>query len=132
MKKLILTLVIIFSVNTMFSQECAKICDMAKTCKMANKYVLSNGLIKATLYHDNGTIAQTGFYTLDNKLQGEWFSLDSKGAKTAVAYYDNGKKVGTWTFFENDTKREVTYSNSIISHVKTWEVTENRVVSNRP
>ncbi len=33
------------------------------------------------LYHDNGQVAQTGFYTLDNKLEGEWISYDAVGKK---------------------------------------------------
>jgi len=131
MKKLILTLVVIFSVNTMFSQECAKICDMAKTCKKANKYIMSNGLIEATLYHDNGTIAQTGFYTKENKLQGEWVSYDKNGNKTATGQYNDGKKVGTWIFFQGNTQKEVVYDDSKIAQVKTWEVTNTRVVANK-
>jgi len=98
-----------------------------------NEYVLDgadSNVIEATLYHDNGTIAQTGFYTLDNKLQGEWISYDTKGNKTAIAKYDNGKKVGSWMFFQGETIKEVTYSNARIAKVNTWKVTESRVVSN--
>jgi len=104
---------------------------MAKTCNMANKYVLSNGLIEATLYHDNGKIAQTGSYTKENKLQGEWVSYDANGNKTAVGQYNNGEKVGTWLFYQGNTQKEVVYNDSKIAQVKTWEVTDTRVVANR-
>ena len=33
-----------------------------------NQYVADGDTIKATLYHDNGMVAQTGFYTKDNVL----------------------------------------------------------------
>ena len=131
MKKLILCLAVLFSVNTMLSQDCAKTCDMAKTSDTAHKYVMSNGLIEATLFHDNGKIAQTGFYTKENKLHGAWVSFDTNGNKTAEAHYNNGKKVGTWFFFQGNAQKEVVYNDSKIAQVRTWEVTDTRVVSNR-
>lgn len=97
-----------------------------------NEYVLNGDTIEATLYHDNGMIAQTGFYTSDNKLDGEWISYDTEGNKTAVASYDKGVKVGTWMFYQGDTIKEVSYANSDIAEVKTWTVTDTRVVSNKP
>ena len=89
-------------------------------------------LLKPTLYHENGAVAQTGFYTEDNKLQGEWISYDVKGNKTAVAQYDNGNKVGTWIFYQGNNKKEVTYTDSRISKVNTWEKTGTQVVTNKP
>lgn len=98
-----------------------------------NTYILEGDLIEATLFHDNGTIAQTGYYTQENKLQGEWVSYDRYGNKTAVAEYNNGKKVGTWTFFQGDnTQQVVTYDNSRIAEVRTWKVVDTHVVSNTP
>ncbi len=96
------------------------------------KLELTGDLISATLYHDNGEVAQVGFYTKDGKLQGEWNSYDNNGIHTAKAFYDNGEKVGTWTFYNGNTKKEVRYVDSRISEVKTWEVTGTRVVSNKP
>jgi antitoxin component YwqK of YwqJK toxin-antitoxin module len=124
MKRIIALLIIVIAANTTFAQECKK------TCKK-DAYVLVDGLIEATLYHENGTIAQTGFYNEDNKLQGEWTSYDSNGNKTAVAQYDKGRKVGTWQFYQGDTKKEVTYSDSGIAEVKTWAMKDSRVVSYR-
>ncbi len=93
-------------------------------------YVLNGDLIEATLYQDNGKIAQKGYYTKDNKLQGEWISYDAKGNKTAVAYYEAGKKVGTWTFYQGDVMKQVSYQESKIAEVKTWKATETRMVAN--
>ena len=32
-------------------------------------------LIEVTFYHDNGVVSQTGSYTLDGKLHGEWLTF---------------------------------------------------------
>jgi antitoxin component YwqK of YwqJK toxin-antitoxin module len=126
MKRVILLLVIVFAANTAIAQECQTTCK--KTCKK-NSYELTEGLIKATLYHENGEIAQTGYYTQENKLQGEWISYDINGNKTAVAQYDNGNKVGTWLFYQGELMKEVTYDDSRIAEVKTWKFEDSRLVS---
>ena len=122
MKNVIVLLVIVLAVNMATAQSCHK------TTKK-NTYELSDGLIKATLYHENGEIAQTGYYTEDNKLQGEWVSYDANGVKTAVAHYDKGRKVGTWLFYQGDVMKEVTYDDSRIAEVKTWKFEDSRLVS---
>jgi antitoxin component YwqK of YwqJK toxin-antitoxin module len=122
MKRIIALFVLILASNATFAQECKK------TCKKSD-YVMVDGLIKAQLFHDNGVVAQTGYYTQENKLQGEWISYDADGNRTAIAYYDNGDKVGTWMFFQGDVRKEVSYENSRISNVKTWTVTDSRIVS---
>ena len=94
------------------------------------KYKVKGDLVQTTLYHDNGAIAQTGFYTTEGKLHGEWNSFDVNGNKTATAFYNEGMKTGTWMFFQDNEKKEVRYTNSKISEVKTWKVTDTRVVSN--
>jgi len=131
MKRLILVLVVLFSANVMVAQSCKmKASCKTKTVCKKDTYVLNNGLIEATLFHKNGVVAQTGFYTEDNKLQGEWISFDIKGNKTAIANYNNGDKVGTWTFYQGAIQKEVIYMDSRISKVNTWEKTETRMVTN--
>ena len=95
-----------------------------------NTYILNNNLIEATIYHDNGAIAQTGSYTIDNKLQGEWRSYDISGNLTSTAQYNNGVKVGAWFFYQGVTKKEVVYNNSMISQVNTWTKVDYRLVVN--
>jgi len=124
MKNLITLLVIVMAANISFAQECKK------TCKK-DSYVLNDNLIEATLFHDNGVIAQKGYYTQENKLHGNWTSYDINGNKTAEAKYFNGEKTGTWYFYQGDKIREVTYSNSKIAKVKTWSADDTRVVSYR-
>ena len=87
-------------------------------------------LVKATYYHDNGVVAQTGHFTLDGKLQGEWKSYDVNGKKTAIGNYDKGQKVGKWFFWTADRLSEVDYAASKITGVNEWKQT-TKVVSNR-
>ncbi|WP_066223428.1 toxin-antitoxin system YwqK family antitoxin [Formosa haliotis] len=77
-------------------------------------------LIEVTYYHDNGVVSQTGFYTLDGKLQGEWKQYDVNGKKLASANYDKGNKVGKWFFWNDKTLKEVDYSNNAIASVSEW------------
>ncbi len=119
MKKTIMILAILLFTGIAFGQEVKE-----------DTYTLKGDVIEATLYHDNGVISQTGFYTKDNKLQGKWTSYDISGNRTAVAQYNNGEKVGTWYFYQGDIMKQVTYENTKIKEVKTWEVTDTRVVSN--
>ena len=121
MKKLVCLLAVVFSFSTVAAQELKK-----------DVFQMEGDVIAATLYHENGTVAQTGFYTKENKLQGEWISYDTNGNKTAVAQYDKGEKVGTWMFYQGEIQKEVTYTASKIAEVRTWEVTDTRMVTNRP
>ena len=82
-------------------------------------------LIEVTYYHDNGVVSQTGTYTLDGKLQGQWLSFNTEGNKTVLANYDNGKKVGKWFYWTNGTVKEVDYSANVIANLKESEKTNN-------
>ncbi|WP_347923082.1 nicotinic acid mononucleotide adenyltransferase [Pontimicrobium sp. SW4] len=85
------------------------------------KFNGNNNLIDVTYYHDNGVVSQTGAYTLDGKLQGEWLSFNAQGKKTVSANYDNGKKVGKWFYWNNETLKEVDYNENVIADVTIWE-----------
>ena len=63
-----------------------------------------SSLHSVTLYHANGTIAQQGNVTANNRLHGTWVSYDETGNKKAIGNYANGKKVGTWFFYGKDSK----------------------------
>ena len=77
-------------------------------------------LIEVVYYHDNGVVSQTGTYTLDGKLQGEWLSFNTDGKKVISANYDNGKKVGKWFYWNDKTLKEVDYTNNAIASVNDW------------
>lgn len=119
MKNIISLFAIVFTASMVFAQNTDK-----------NTYYLDGDVIKATIYHDNGTVAQTGYYTPDNKLTGEWVSYDVSGNKTAIAQYNNGEKVGTWYFFTNEDIKEVSYADARIAKVVTWKPDDIQIVSN--
>lgn len=121
MKNLFVLIVLCLTVSVSFSQE-----------TKAPTYELKGKLIKATMFHDNGVIAQTGFYTESGKLQGEWNSFNQEGTKTATAFYDKGAKVGTWIFYSGNEMKKVAYKESRIAEVNTWTLKDTRVVSNNP
>lgn len=81
----------------------------------------TTNLIEVTYYHDNGVVSQTGAYTLDGKLQGEWLSFDTDGIKSVSANYDNGQKVGKWFYWTSKTLKEVDYTNNAIVSVNDWQ-----------
>lgn len=72
-------------------------------------------LIEVVYYHDNGEVSQTGTYTVDGKLEGEWLSFDENGTKLVTAYYKNGKKVGKWIYVIDGKLKEVDYSKNVAS-----------------
>ncbi|MFD1062839.1 toxin-antitoxin system YwqK family antitoxin [Winogradskyella litorisediminis] len=87
-------------------------------------------LIEVVYFHDNGEVSQTGFYTKDGKLHGDWYSFCQEGNKITSAKYDNGKKVGKWFYWSGDKLKEVDYSNNKIARVNEW-INKTEVASNR-
>ncbi len=118
MKK-ILVLLVMISVGFTYAQE-------ERTLKL-NK---EKDLIEVTYYHDNGEVSQTGYYTVDGKLHGEWLSFCQEGNKMVSAKYDNGKKVGKWFYWSGNTLKEVDYSNNAIANVNEWTNSKATVASN--
>lgn len=78
-------------------------------------YNEETNLIEVTYYHQNGKISQTGFYTKDGKLHGNWNKFSEEGKKIVAAKYNNGQKVGTWYYWINDTVKEVDYTNNSVA-----------------
>ena len=91
---------------------------------------LEDGKIQATYFHENGEVAQQGFF-LNEKRHGEWTSYNVKGEKTAQAEFNKGVKTGKWFIWSDDKLTEVDYNNNQIAAVNTW-VNKNPVASNRP
>ncbi|TRZ45921.1 toxin-antitoxin system YwqK family antitoxin [Robertkochia solimangrovi] len=92
-------------------------------------YTIENNMVKATYFHDNGAVAQTGFY-LNGKPHGEWKAYDEQGKKVALGNYDEGQKVGKWFFWKNETLSEVNYEDSRIASVTEWKSANPVVINN--
>lgn len=76
-------------------------------------------LVKATYFHDNGQIAQQGFFK-DGKADGKWTSYDVNGNKKSMGEYTAGEKTGKWFFWNDKSLSEVDYSNSRVKAVQSW------------
>ncbi|NAY91458.1 nicotinic acid mononucleotide adenyltransferase [Muricauda sp. JGD-17] len=110
MNKAIFFLVVMFSV-CMYSQGTEPTFE-----KMGD-------MVKATYFHENGEIAQTG-YLLNGKLHGQWLMYDANGKKMASGKYLEGQKSGKWFFWEDEILREVDYDKNRIVNVKNWSQSE--------
>lgn len=73
-------------------------------------------LTKATYYHDNGEVAQTGYF-LAGKLHGQWVMFDDAGKKIAKGNYEMGKRTGKWYFWEGDILKEVDFADNRIASI---------------
>lgn len=80
-------------------------------------------MVKATYYHENGELAQTG-YMLNGKLHGEWLMYNEQGKKMVAGKYDLGKKVGKWFFWEGEILKEVDFNQNKVVQVKEWNNSE--------
>ena len=76
-------------------------------------------MVRVTMYHDNGAVAQTG-YLKSNKLEGIWESFDASGNKKAVGQYAEGIKTGKWFFWTDKQLVEVDYEKNQIENVIYW------------
>lgn len=84
------------------------------------KFEKSGDLVKATYFYKNGDVKEQGFFK-DKKLTGTWTSFDAEGNKTAIAHYNEGKKVGKWFMWKKDGLTEIDYTNNVIASVQTWK-----------
>lgn len=75
--------------------------------------------VKATYFHENGQIAQEGFY-MDGKLHGEWQMFDESGKKLALGQYVFGQKSGKWFFWNQEGLKEVDYLKNQVVNVTQW------------
>ena len=80
-------------------------------------------VVKATYFHDNGEIAQTG-YLLKGRLHGQWFKYDKEGKKIASGKYVDGKRSGKWFFWTDEVLKEVDFIDNRIAYVKNWNQSE--------
>ena len=86
----------------------------------ATTFEKEGDLVKATYYFDNGEVKVQGFFK-DKKLTGMWTSFDTNGNKTQIAHYSEGKKVGKWFVWNNESLKEINYDNNIIVSVNDWK-----------
>jgi len=106
----VFTAILLFSIGFSYAQEITD-SNKRKTDK----------LNEVVYYHDNGVIAQKGTFNSKGKLHGTWVSYDANGKKTMIGSYDNNKKVGKWLIWNDDSLKEVEYSDSEIISISEWQ-----------
>lgn len=94
----------------------------------ATTFEKEGDLVKATYYYDNGDVKVQGFFK-DKKLTGAWTKFDTNGNKTQIAHYDQGKKVGKWFMWKEESLKEINYDNNVIVSVNDWKA-ESRLALN--
>jgi len=87
-------------------------------------------LIEVSYFNEVGQITQTGFYTTEGKLHGEWITYDLQGNKKVSAKYNEGVKTGKWFYWSSTTLKEVDYSDNKIASVNTW-VNQNTIADSK-
>lgn len=85
-------------------------------------------MVKATYFHENGQIAQEGYY-LDGKLHGEWQMFAASGEKIALGQYTFGQKSGKWFFWHQEGLKEVDYLKNQVVNVTLWNNKEAIVLN---
>lgn len=112
MKKLLASIIVcVLMTSVSFAQETEP------------KFEKQDDLVKATYYHDNGMVKETGFFKAD-KLHNKWVSYNDEGKITVVAIYNNGQKDGKWYLVGEDAVKEVTYKLNKIVSVKEVQESE--------
>jgi antitoxin component YwqK of YwqJK toxin-antitoxin module len=74
-------------------------------------------LTEVSLFYETGALMQHGFYTKEGKLHGSWESYNIDGSIKCYATYNNGIKVGIWTYWYADKISKVEYQNNKIINI---------------
>ena len=64
---------------------------------------------------------QHGFYTKEGKLHGAWESYNLDGSKKCDATYNNGAKVGTWTYWNQGKITKIEYDNDKVVKIEEFD-----------
>ena len=117
MKNIMITLLMFTFIFTLSAQESIK-----------PRFTKEGNLTKAVYFHDNGAIAQTGFFK-GKERHGNWVSYHPSGKKTAMGSYLSGKKNGQWFFWQGNDLIEVIYNNNKIVNVLEWNSSDKKLIA---
>ncbi len=92
------------------------------------RYEREGDLTKVVYFHDNGEIAQTGYFK-DKKLHGNWISYQDSGKKSAMGSYQMGMKNGQWFFWKGNELIEVIYEDNKIINVLEWNNSDKKLIA---
>ena len=92
------------------------------------KFEKEGDLTKVVFFHNNGEIAQTGYFK-DKKCHGNWVSYENTGKKLSMGTYELGMKNGQWFFWKGNNLIEVIYEENKIINVLEWNITEKKLIA---
>lgn len=92
--------------------------------KIIEKVKVTNDLTEVNIYYEDGAIMQHGFYTKEGKLHNSWESYHTNGSLKCVAFYKEGVKVGTWTYWDDGIISKVEYKNNEVVSIKEFQESE--------
>lgn len=118
MKNLLIIIAFFFISASVYSQKT----HLPKTETKGN-------LQEITIYYEDGTIMQHGFYTNEGKLHASWESYNADGSKKCYATYNNGVKVGIWTYWSKDKITKIEYDNNKIIKIEEVEIIPNNKIN---
>ncbi|MFD0760492.1 toxin-antitoxin system YwqK family antitoxin [Lutibacter aestuarii] len=89
---------------------------------------IKGNLTEVTLFYENGMVMQHGFYTKEGKLHASWESYNLDGSLKCYATYNNGIKVGVWTYWSENKITKVKYKDNKIINI--IEVDKDKRIKN--
>lgn len=92
------------------------------------KFKKEGNLVKASYFHDNGDLAQLGYFK-DKLRHGNWISFSQEGEKLSMGSYQLGKKNGQWFFWKENELIEVIYEKNKIVNVLEWNNSEKKLIA---
>ena len=73
---------------------------------------VEKGLVQATYFHENGLIAQKGYFK-NETLFGYWETFDVEQNKISSGFFNDNVKTGTWNYWKNgELFQIISYSNN--------------------
>jgi len=92
------------------------------------KINIKGDITEVTLFYENGMVMQHGFYTKEGKLHASWESYNLDGSLKCYATYNNGVKVGVWTYWNENKITKVKYKDNKIINI--IEVDKDKRIKN--
>lgn len=81
---------------------------MANNEPINDKYSVVGAQVQKVSFYESGAVKEQGYF-LNEKLHGTWVSYNEDGSVNTIAFYDQGKKVGIWSFFRNGEEFKVNF-----------------------
>lgn len=116
LRALIVILMLVLGINTLDAQILVKEPPV-------EYFKVKRQLIGYKKYHDNGQMAESGYYKF-GRPHGVWTCFDKDGKVVTQARYERGVKHGLWYFWDSQGKIlcEIRYDYGVVLSAKQFDV----------